>query len=95
MFLKMLPGKIDVVICNPPYTSHNVSDDIDRMYWDPNDEMKKKFFNEVRNYLKDNGRIYFGWANFADIAVELPLRLAQENNLTLDIMKNYTRIRGI
>jgi len=76
-------SKFDVIICNPPYTNHSVSDDIDRMYWDPNDEMKIKFFRNVRKYLKKNGKIYFGWANFADIDVDLPLKLAQENKLKL------------
>lgn len=76
-------GKFDVIVCNPPYTNHDVSDNIDRMYWDPNDEMKRAFFKEVGNYLEENGRIYFGWADFGDIDVDLPLKLAEENDLTL------------
>lgn len=76
-------GKFDVIACNPPYTKHEVSDDIDRMFWDPNDEMKRKFFKEIGNYLKNRGRIYFGWANFGDIDVNLPLKLAEENGYRL------------
>jgi len=76
-------GKFDVIICNPPYTKHEVSDDIDRMFWDPADEMKHKFFKEVGAHLKPNGRIYFGWADFADIDVDLPFRLAEENGYEL------------
>jgi len=72
-------GKFDVIICNPPYTKHEVRDNIDRMFWDPEDEMKRKFFEEVGAYLKPSGRIYFGWADFADIDVDLPFRLANEN----------------
>ncbi len=62
-------GVFDVIICNPPYTSHEVRDDIDRMFWDPENEMKRKFFSDVGKHLKHGGRIYFGWANFADIDV--------------------------
>lgn len=76
-------GKFNVIVCNPPYTKHEVTDDIDRMFWDPNDEMKRKFFEEAGKYLKDKGRIYFGWANFGDIDVELPFRLAEENGYKL------------
>lgn len=76
-------GKFDVIICNPPYTKHEVRDNIDRMFWDPEDEMKQKFFKQVGAYLKQNGRIYFGWADFADIDVELPFKLAEANGYKL------------
>lgn len=76
-------GKFDVVVCNPPYTKHEVRDNIDRMFWDPEDEMKRKFFREVGKYLKLNGRIYFGWADFADIDVDLPFKLAEKNGFKL------------
>lgn len=76
-------GQFDVIICNPPYTKHDVSDNIDRMFWDPSDEMKHKFFTEVGAYLKANGRIYFGWADFADIDVDLPFKLAEANGYEL------------
>lgn len=76
-------GTFNVIICNPPYTKHEVRDSIDRMFWDPEDEMKQKFFREVKRYLKPNGRIYFGWADFADIDVELPFKLAEANGYTL------------
>lgn len=76
-------GQFDVIICNPPYTKHEVRDNIDRMFWDPEDEMKQNFFKEVGAYLKPNGKIYFGWADFADIDVGLPFKLAKENGYTL------------
>lgn len=72
-------GTLDVIICNPPYTKHEVRNNIDRMFWDPEDEMKKKFFKEAGKYLKPGGRIYFGWADFADIDVDLPFKLAEES----------------
>ena len=71
-------GTYDVIVCNPPYTNHETSDVIERMFWDPDNDMKREFFNEAHNHLSPGGRIYFGWANFADIDVELPFRLAAE-----------------
>jgi release factor glutamine methyltransferase len=76
-------GAFDIIICNPPYTKHEVCDNVDRMFWDPKDEMKHTFFREVGNYLKSGGKIYFGWADFADIDVDLPFRLAEENGYIL------------
>ncbi len=72
-------GQFDVIICNPPYNNNNAKDNIDKMFWDAKDDMKQRFFKEVGNYLKENGRIYFGWANFADLDLYLPFRLAEEN----------------
>jgi HemK-related putative methylase len=76
-------GTFDVIVCNPPYTNHDARDPIDRMFWDPQDEMKRAFFERVGDYLKPDGRIYFGWANFADIDVELPLNLAEQSGFAL------------
>ena len=76
-------GKFDVIVCNPPYTKHEAKDNIDRMFWDPEDEMKRKFFKEVGTYLKSGGKVYFGWADFADIDINLPFNLADENGYSL------------
>jgi len=76
-------GKYNVIICNPPFTKHDARDNIDRMFWDPEDEMKRKFFREAGKFLKPNGKIYFGWANFADVDVNLPFKLAEENGYEL------------
>jgi release factor glutamine methyltransferase len=70
-------GRFDVIICNPPYNQHAANDEVDRMFWDPGDDMKRKFFDRVQTYLKENGRIYFGWADFADLDIMLPLRMAE------------------
>jgi len=76
-------GKYNVIICNPPFTKHDARDNIDRMFWDPEDEMKRKFFREAGKFLKPNGKIYFGWENFADVDVNLPFKLAEENGYEL------------
>jgi len=76
-------GTFDVIICNPPYTNHTTRDTIDRMFWDPEDEMKRVFFKEAGAYLKPGGRIYFGWADFADLDVALPFKLAEAHGYAL------------
>jgi release factor glutamine methyltransferase len=71
-------GKFDVLICNPPYNHYPAEDAVERMFWDPYDDMKHRFFGNAPRFLKDNGRIYFGWADFADLDTTLPLRLAEK-----------------
>ena len=77
-------GKFDIIICNPPYNMKDAKDDVEKMFWDSKNEMKRRFFSEVADYLNDNGSIYFGWANFADIDYDLPLELAKQNQLLLN-----------
>ncbi|NTV22524.1 MAG: class I SAM-dependent methyltransferase [Candidatus Yonathbacteria bacterium] len=76
-------GNFDVIICNPPYTKHDAKDNIERMFWDPENEMKQTFFKEVGGYLKMRGKIYFGWADFADIDTNLPFKLAEKHGYIL------------
>lgn len=74
-------GSYDVIVFNPPYNHSTVADPVERMFWDPNDDAKCRFFQEVGGYLKRDGRVYFGWADFADLDGTLPLRLAKSADL--------------
>ena len=85
---KNVHRKFDVIICNPPYNNLPANDNIDKMFWDTNNEMKEGFFKKVSNYLYDNGSIYFGWANFSDLDLNLPFHLAQKNNLKIIDIKS-------
>jgi release factor glutamine methyltransferase len=69
-------GKFDVIVCNPPYNHSPAADPVERMFWDPEDEAKRRFFRDVNGFLKKDGRIYFGWADFADLDGSLPIRWA-------------------
>src|SRR5271155_3236329 len=71
-----ITDQFDVVLFNPPFTSHPVRDCVDRMFWDPSDQAKQTFFRGVRRRLCSSGRIYFGWADLASLDPKLPLRLA-------------------
>lgn len=83
-----IDDKFDVIVCNPPYNNLTANDDIDKMYWDTNNEMKERFFNEVGKYLNNNGVIYFGWANFSNLDLNLPFQLAQKNNFEVVDVKS-------
>jgi len=53
------------------------------MFFDTENLSKINFFKQVNKYLKSGGRVYFGWADFDDLDKELPLKLAEENELTM------------
>ncbi len=74
-------GQFDVVICNPPYNKNMADGSAERMFWDPNDDMKRRFFEGVLGHLKKNGRVYFGWGDFADLDGTLPTRFAEQAGL--------------
>ncbi len=59
--------RFDVVIFNPPYTDHPAADVIERSVWDPGHETVRRFFSAVADVLQPEGRIYLGWADFADL----------------------------
>ncbi len=85
-------GQFDVVICNPPYNAYKPADNVEMMFWDDKNSMKRKFFNQVRKYLKPGGYVYFGWADFADLDQQLPEQLAKKAGLSF--VKKYSRIRN-
>ncbi len=76
-------GKFDVVAFNPPYSNYKTRDVTDRIFWDINNEAKIKFFQSVKKHLKPNGRVYFGWANFKDLDIDLPFRLIRMARLRI------------
>lgn len=88
---EQVEGRFDVIVCNPPYNNHAARDAIDCMFWDTNDAMKRAFFKDVDRFLKPDGRIYFGWADFADLDVELPYQLAGQHGFVLT--KTYKKPR--
>lgn len=83
-------GKFDIVVCNPPYNECSAGDEIEQMFWDPQNSMKRRFFEKVRDYLTDSGQVYFGWADFADLDVRAPLRLAERAGLSY--VSHYSKL---
>lgn len=61
--------KFDIITINPPYTDHKAIDIVEKSVWDEDHESLKYFFGNVLKYLAKNGKIYLGWADFADIKV--------------------------
>lgn len=81
-------GTFDVVICNPPYNAYESANEVEMMFWDAKNRMKKNF-NQVRNHLKPSGYVYFGWADFGDLDQQLPKKLARKAGLVF--IKKYSR----
>ncbi|HEU0051049.1 MAG TPA: class I SAM-dependent methyltransferase [Patescibacteria group bacterium] len=91
---EQVKGTFDVIACNPPYTDHPAHDDIDKMFWDERNEMKERFFREAGSFLNPGGRIFFAWANFADLDANLPIRLANTHQFEIANVTERLSPRG-
>lgn len=67
VFPKEPMAPVDVILFNPPYSDHPAKNLVERTVWDEGHRTVIRFFKNVDKYLKTNGKIYMGWANFADL----------------------------
>lgn len=74
----------DVIVINPPYVNHKAADKTEICFWDEGNVVTKAFFKEFRSYLKPDGKVYFGWGDFADM--NLLESLCQEYDVTLKLL---------
>lgn len=87
--------RFDVVLFNPPFTSHPAQDYSERMFWDPSDHAKQSFFSGVTSRLRSGGRVYFGWASLDSLDSQLPVRLAEANGLCIAKTHSCTARSGL
>ncbi|MCL5407495.1 MAG: methyltransferase domain-containing protein [Patescibacteria group bacterium] len=52
-------------------------------FWDENNSVLTRFFKEFNLYLKDGGRAYFAWADFADQKLLKDLSKKYDRNIKL------------
>jgi len=60
--------KFDIILINPPYTDKKAKDVVEKTVWDEGHKTVNKFFQSAKQFLKENGKIYLSWANFADLS---------------------------
>lgn len=59
--------KFDIIIANLPWRDLHPKNIVEKAMWDENLKFNKRFFNEVNQFLKPRGKIYFLQANFGEI----------------------------
>lgn len=74
--------RYDIIVANLPYTDNKAANDVEKCVWDESHATTIRFFREVKNYLKENGRIYLSWGNFADFT--FLENLAKESGFTIE-----------
>jgi len=67
LFDLIKPEKFDVITANLPFRNKSAHDLVAQSQWDTDFKTNKRFFKEVGDYLKPNGRIYFAQSNFGAI----------------------------
>src|SRR3989344_1172596 len=70
--------KFDLIVANPPFRSMSPDTNIAAAIRDPDYSTLKRFFSEVGNWLKPEGRIRIVFSNVGDM--EYFHQLARENN---------------
>jgi release factor glutamine methyltransferase len=68
LFSAIAPGDtFDVITMNPPFTPHPARDRVEESTWDSDSTLHRRFFAEVRPFLKAGGRIYLSHASFGPL----------------------------
>lgn len=81
--------KYDLIVANLPIQDVDEEDLRFHSFVDPGFNYHKRFFEEVHNYLKENGRIIMCHANFSPKESFCRLeKLAIDNGLEFDILEN-------
>jgi release factor glutamine methyltransferase len=80
--------QFDVITGNLPFRNQTAIDYVKSSQWDTNLNAHKRFFAEVNNYLKPNGRIYLSQANFG--AVEEMKQFADASGFAVKLIGQKT-----
>jgi release factor glutamine methyltransferase len=93
LFEPVIGQVFDVITMNPPYTDKKPANKTEICFWDENNQTTVDFFRQFRNYLKPNGRVFLGWADFS--SVKLVEELAKENRATLKLVNSRKTPSGL
>jgi len=69
-----VPGRYDLVVCNPPWLPGRAKTALDAAVYDPDSQMLAGFLGQVRAHLAPNGQ---AWLILSDLAEHLKLRSRQ------------------
>ena len=83
----------DVIAINPPYTDKKPTNKTEICFWDDNNNVTRRFFNEYKKHLNPNGRAYLAWADFG--SSELIQQLAREGNMSLELVQSQSSSSGL
>jgi release factor glutamine methyltransferase len=84
LFTQVGDEQFDVITANLPFRNKPAPDVVARSQWDTGFETNTRFFQEVGNYLKPGGRLYFAHSNFGD--VDEVRRLAKEAGFRIRLL---------
>lgn len=67
LFEPVKEEKFDVITANLPFRNKTAASLLEQSMWDTSLETHKKFFSQIENFLKEDGRMYVSQANFGAV----------------------------
>lgn len=92
LFQNVGKEKFDVITANLPFRDKPAHDIVAESQWDTDLKTNKKFFKEVKKYLKPKGRVYFAQSNFG--AVKDIKKLARKAGFSMKTIGRQSVGRG-
>lgn len=73
--------KVDIITFNPPFTDQSAKQKHEISFWDKDHKTLRKFFSDIKNHLKPDGKALIAWSSFGD--TKKLKKIAKEFNLSL------------
>ena len=64
-----IKNKFDIITFNPPFTDNKIYSEHEINFWDYKHNSIRRFFKDIRNYLKENGKVFICWSSFGKVSV--------------------------
>jgi release factor glutamine methyltransferase len=83
----------DIIAINPPYTGKKPANKTEICFWDEDNITTQNFFEQYKQHLNPEGKVFLAWADFSSI--ELIETLASNNNTKLELVKSKSTQSGL
>jgi release factor glutamine methyltransferase len=86
LFKPVADEKFDIISFVPPFSNKKPANKTEICFWDEDNATTRRFFEQYKQYVKPGGKVYFAWADFADI--NLIADLAKTAGVRLELLES-------
>ena len=83
----------DIIAINPPYTGKKPTNKTEICFWDEDNKTTRQFFEQYKEHLNPNGKVFLAWADFGSL--ELIRNLAKANATRLEVVNSKSTPSGL